>query len=170
MSNFKLFRLAVLLSTALLSSQSWTQEKPYLITSQILEFGELLGLIGTCHLDFDTKELSDMGGRLCPFSYQRYGEPARYTVVAEPGSQIEFRMIGLFSTSEGLSYEPEGVYVVNDLPDVPIQVEKFQTIDSGDTGIINIHIGGTLTTLRAQSFNSTFIIQIEDGISFEVAP
>jgi hypothetical protein len=170
MSNFKLFRLCVLLFTILVCCQSRAQDKPYLITSQILDFGELLGLTGTCHLDFDTKELTDMGGNLCPFNYQSYGEPARYIVVTDPGSQVEFRMVGLFSTSEGLSYVPEGVYVVSDLPDVPILVNQFQTIDSGDTGIINIHIGGTLTTLSAQSFNSNFLIYIEDGISFEAVP
>ncbi len=153
-----------------MSSQSWAEEEPRVNKSQILDFGELLGLPGSCHLDVATKELTDFGGNLCPFSDQRYGEPARYIVVADPGSQIEFRIISYSNLIEGLSYTPEGVYEVSGLPDVPIIINQFQTIDGGATGIIHIVIGGTLTTSSAQSFNSSFLIEIEDGISFEAVP
>lgn len=170
MSNFNYFRLFALLSTVLVSSQLLCQEKPYLTKSKELDFGELLGFTGSCHLDFITKELTDNGGSLCPFSDQRYGEPAHYIIVANPGSQVEFRIISYSNPTEGLSYIPEGIYEVNGLPDVTIVANQFQTIDSGDTGVISIFIGGTLSTSRAQSFNSSFLIEIEDGISFNEVP
>lgn len=167
MLNSRLFPIHILLCTVLLAGQSLAQEKPYINKVQILDFGELLGLPGSCRLDFDTKELSDLGGNLCPFSDQRFGEPLRYLVVADPNSQVEFRVISYLNPAQGLSYAPEGIYEVSGLADVPIIVNQLQTIDAGATGVINIIMGGTLTTSQPQSFNSSFFIEIEDGISFE---
>lgn len=170
MFNSRLFRIHILLCTVLLTGQSWAQEKPYVNKVQILDFGELLGLPGSCHLNFDTKVLSDLGGNLCPFNDQRFGEPLQYLVVADPNSQVEFRVISYSNSDQGLSYAPEGIYEVSGLADVPIIVNQFQTIDAGATGVINIIMGGTLTTSQPQSFNSSFLIEIEDGVSFEAVP
>lgn len=163
-------RLMILFSGMLLMGQSWSQETPYLIISQKLDFGELLGLTGTCHLDAETKEVTDLGGSFCPFIYQRYAEPAHYIIVADPGSQVEFRINTYSNLSNGLNYIPEGIYKVSGLSDVPMLINQFQTINSGSTGVINIRMGGTLTTSRAQSFNTNFLIEIVDGISFEHVP
>jgi hypothetical protein len=170
MTNLRLFRWVFLSMGLSWGGQGWSQERPFATEFEVLSFGTLLGLPGMCYLDVNTKELIDMGGHLCPFSEQVFGVPGRYTIEADPDVQIQIRIVNLARQSNGVSYRVAGIFRVVGLPDVDIMDNSFQTIDSGNTGIITILLGGTLTTADRLSFNSTFELPIEDWINFEQIP
>lgn len=144
--------------------------EPTLNAIQKIDFGELLGMFGTCHLAYDTKILTDQGGGLCPFADVRYGEPGKYLIIATPNSTVRIRIEDRPNSGDGITFTPEGVYQVFEQPDVPIVVKSSQDIYSGDTGVITILMGGTLTTTIDQDFNKTFNISIINGITFDELP
>lgn len=142
----------------------------YITEVNKVDFGELLGLAGSCHLDHSTKVVTDVGGSLCPFTTPPLGEPGKYFIVADPFKQISIRIKNRPNTGDGLTYVPDGVYEVFGLADTAIISNQFQVIDSGATGVINIKLGGTLTSATSQSFNSVFSVVVTEGITFNELP
>jgi hypothetical protein len=144
------------------------QEKPYFREVRIINFGELLGLVGSCELDHETNEVSDGGGSLCPFTGTRYGEAGKYEVVADPNTNIKLKIsIRASINGDGINFIPSGKYEVIGEPDVDIIVNQNQTIFTGSTGVITILVGGTLMATSTQNYNDTYEIEFENGITFD---
>jgi hypothetical protein len=145
-------------------------ERPFFNEVQEIDFGELLGLTGTCLLDHDSGLITDGGGSLCPFPNDRYGTPGKYQIVATPNTNVEILIDRRPNSGDGISYTPSGIFQVFGESDTNITAEITQTINSGSTGVITILLGGTLVASVPQSFNSSFSISIEDGITFNEVP
>ena len=135
-----------------------------------IDFGEILGLSGSCDLDWDTKITSDAGGQLCPSTNVNYGEPGKYVIVADPYTQFSIRIKNRINPGDGLSFYPDGVYRVFGESDINILQNQFQTVDSGATGVITIIIGGTLISAIDQNFNTPYNINISQGITYNELP
>ncbi|WP_293751305.1 hypothetical protein [uncultured Paraglaciecola sp.] len=154
----------------LINSAFAQEERPFFNEVQPIDFGELLGLAGTCILNYDSGLITDGGGSLCPFPNTRFGDPGRYQIVATPFTNVQIMVDRRPNTGDGISYTPAGIYQVFGESDTPIIADLNQTIYSGSTGVITIFLGGTLVSSVAQSFNSSFSISIVDGITFNEVP
>ena len=148
------------------STSVFAYVEPYLTIIDELSFGELTGFSGTCSLDYQTKELSHVSGTLCPFSDGRKGTPGKFFLFGNPNTQISIRIKNKPNTGDGFSYTPSGVYSVSGFSDVAIISNTFQLVNTGNSGLIIINLGGTFTSAVQQSFNSTFDLVIEDAIQF----
>lgn len=166
-NNFKAL-IAGFFTTLVFSA--FAEDLPYINQVQQLEFGELMGLPGSCSLDYDTKIVSDNGGSLCPYSNVIYGEPGQYLVVANSNTDVEIIIASRENDGDGISYTPSGIYRVHGEADIAIIADTTQTISSGSTGVITIMLGGTLTLVSSKDYDSTYTVSIEQGITFNEVP
>tara|TARA_R110000868_G_scaffold372002_2_gene635779 strand:- start:138 stop:644 length:507 start_codon:yes stop_codon:yes gene_type:complete len=168
MSRF-LKKLCISLCTVV-SCTALSQQAPYLNEVKVIDFGTILGLSGTCHLAYDTAIVSDAGGNLCPFQEVVYGTLGKYQIVAAPHTQIQIRIVDRPNNGDGITFTPAGVFQVLGLPDILIAPKTFQTVSTGDTGVITIIMGGTLVNSTPQNFNTSYLFNIESGITFNEIP
>lgn len=146
------------------------EDRPYINIIQHPDFGELMGLPGSCELNYVNNELTDNGGSLCPFTDQRYGEAGHYIIVASANTNITTNISIRTPIGDGLTYTPNGVYRVSGQADVNITAAQDQTIFSGNTGIITVILGGNLTVSQILPYNKSFNIELDDGISVSEVP
>ncbi|WP_448567972.1 hypothetical protein [Thalassotalea ganghwensis] len=144
--------------------------EPYINVTQIIDYGELLPLTGICHIDHDTKEVIDIAGNVCPYPDTRYGEPGRYMLVGNPNTNMSIKIASRLNPGDGMSFAPDGIYQVNGRADIAIVADQFQTVNTGDTGVITIIIGGSLTIHSNLSFNNSYRVDIAQGIVFNELP
>jgi hypothetical protein len=163
-------RMLLILFTTIAFSTNAQEDLPFMNIIHNADFGELLGLPGSCVLDHSTNEVTDAGGSLCPFADQRYGEAGEYIIVATSNTNVTINISIRTDEGDGLNFVPSGVYQVNGESDISITATQDQTIFSGNTGVITIVMGGTLTASNTLAYNASYSIELENGISFNEVP
>jgi hypothetical protein len=163
----KLIINALIIGVIFCTLSATAQEKPYFREIRTVNFGELVGLIGTCELDHVTNEISDGGGSLCPYTGTRYGEAGKYEIVGNPNTNIKIRVSIITNQGDGLNFVPDGVYQVLGQPDTELIAAQDQTVFTGSTGVITILMAGTLISVSPQGYSSTYDIDFVNGITFD---
>lgn len=139
---------------------------PYHSVTQTVSFGEIFGFPGVCTLDYFTQRVESVSGSLCEHASINFGRPGKIVIYGNPNTQMNIRLSNKINEGDGISYSALGIYSVQGLADVVIIPDSTQTIDTGSTGNIVIHIGGTLTNTEQQSFSVNYEYTIVDFLEY----
>jgi hypothetical protein len=141
--------------------------EPLFTSTKQLNFGIILGRIGSCYLNPATEILSPLSGSFCP-SFMQRGTRAEHVIHADPNTIIRIRFKSINITADGLIYTPDGVFVVSGSPDAPINANTYHDIDSGASGTITMYVGGTLSSSINYPNSYTYSYDFVDGIEWYV--
>lgn len=119
--------------------------EPFFTSIKQLNYGTILGRVGSCYLDPDTEILSLQSGSFCP-SFMQKGTRAEHVIHADPNTIIRIRFKSINITEDGLIYTPDGIFVVSGSPNEPINANTYHDIDTGPSGTITMYVGGTLSS------------------------
>jgi hypothetical protein len=144
--------------------------EPQLNIINDIDFGEVFGMSGICHLDASTNAVTDGGGGLCQSSDPQTGEPGTYIIVGNPNTSINVQIKIRPNTDDGFTFTPDGMFEVFGQPDIPIIANQNHVVPTGDSGVITIKLGGTLNAVFDQNFNSSYSIELINGIIFNELP
>jgi hypothetical protein len=159
-----MFKIALIYSLLL---PFYSYAEPVFNSNRQLDFGTILGFSGSCYLDAETETLYRLSGNFCPNSFAK-GFRAEHVLIADPNTEFLIKFKTANVPEAGLVYEPDGVFVVDGLADVPINADSSQVINTGSSGTITMYVGGTLTSSINQppSFNYSYVFI--NGIEWNV--
>jgi hypothetical protein len=161
---FKKFIIIIVLSLSPVIAFS----APYLNVIDDISFGNLLGKTGSCELNAITNVIGNQSGNLC--LYNETGTPGRYLIISSSNKVIRIKISTKTNSGDGIVFVPSGVYRVTGELDVVIVADQYQDIDTGDTGILEIKLGGALTAHLTLSLASTFSFTNLTGIDWNELP
>jgi len=158
--------LVVFSSSALLVSYSIQAITPTFNFVQDIEFGTVLPTTGSCLMHPETAELFAYSGEfICSISEE--AQNGIYTIIANPNKEIQVRFTPNLDDGSGIMFNPrvqmesdtERKYIVNNI--------SFVSINSGDSGIVNLYLGGELTITTVFSFERIIPFNFVDAIEWD---
>jgi hypothetical protein len=142
--------------------------RPFLNTDREINFGSVLFVPGNCTMSHVDGSFSNINPAvMCGTGGN--GSPGRYVIFADPNRQVSVKLLQRDNSGDGLMFIPEG-QLISDTETHAITAGVAQEIDSGVSGIVNIHVGGRLFVLTSISPSSSFEFTLEDGIEWSVLP
>ena len=131
---------------------------------QEIKFGNLILSTGSCRMSpADGRVSSFQGAFLCELPGEV--QLGKYTIIANRDTQVQVKMLPNLDNGDGYTFNV-WVGLVSDVAQaVILDNTEFVEINSGDSGIININVGGTLSVYSmlpaGQTFNFTYFPAIE---------
>ena len=132
---------------------------------QTIKFGTVLPATGSCLMHPETAELFAFQGEfICALSES--AQNGIYTIIANPNKDIAIRFTPNLDDGAGIIFNPrvqlesdtERKYILNN--------NNFVLIDSGDSGIVNLFLGGELSISEIFAFDQTISFDFVDAIEW----
>ncbi|AEP30356.1 hypothetical protein [Brumicola nitratireducens] len=132
---------------------------------QTIKFGTVLPATGSCLMHPETAELFAFQGEfICAISES--AQNGIYTIIANPNKDIEIKVTPSLDDGAGIMFNPrvqlesdtERKYILNN--------NNFVIIDSGDSGIVNLFLGGELSISEIFAFDQTISFNFVDAIEW----
>lgn len=141
---------------------------PYFATNTEINFGAVLFVQGNCTMSHVNGAFSNISpAAMCGAGGN--GTPGRYVIVANPNQTVSFTMSQRNNQGDGLMFIPEG-QLISDTENHAFSAGVAQEINSGVSGVVNIHIGGRLFILTPMSPSSNLGFTFVDGIEWSIVP
>lgn len=141
---------------------------PFFVTNRALSFSQILFIQGNCTMSHVNGAFSNVNPAvMCGWAGN--GTPGRYVVIANPGRQIRIRILQRDNQGDGFIFLPEGE-LISDTETLQITAGIAQDIDSGVSGVVNIHLGGRLFVVSPTTPSTSFNLILVDGIEWEELP
>lgn len=151
-------------ATLLIAMSPSLQADPTIAELTDIQFGELVPKSGYC-------ELSPSDGSLTSPTNMCLGpaQLAHYRLTGDPNTDIRIRFNEIEDSSLGLFFQPT-IYMENDLGTTQtwLFTNSYTTMSTGSDGLIDIYVGGRLTT--SKGLNSLDSYQLSFEVDFEYAP
>lgn len=135
---------------------------------QEISFGQTLFIPGNCYLDPETGYVSDLPPSIMCVATGT-GKVGHYVIIANPNKQIRIKILQKNNDGDGFIFTPEG-FIESDTHTEAITVNVAQEINSGNSGVVDIFIGGQLYSTEEISPSSIFSFERTDGIEWEELP
>jgi hypothetical protein len=168
-----MFRLASLITiyclSVTVSFNTWAITPTFNIVQEI-NFGPLTLATGSCRmLPLDGRIIAFEGTFLCdlPSDVRQKG---KYTIIANPNKQVQFRFSRILDDGDGYSFNPRVNLISDSNQTVLFDTTEFVQINSGDSGIINIDIGGDLKVTELIPPGQTINFTFENAIQWNELP
>jgi hypothetical protein len=131
---------------------------------QEIKFGSLILSTGSCRMIPSTGALISFQGMfLCDLPSE--SQVGKYTIIANPNKQVQVKMLPNLDNDDGYEFNARVNMVSDSEQKVIFNTTDFVEINSGDSGMINIDVGGDLTVYSllpsGQTFNFTYEPAIE---------
>ncbi|TWX67483.1 hypothetical protein [Colwellia sp. C1TZA3] len=162
------FRFTFLFTFIVFSWSNIALSAAYFSTLDELSFGELMGFPGSCEMDALTGDIGNQTGSFC--LYDKKGTVGSYLIVSSAYKVISIKINRRMNSGDGITFIPSGVYQVSGEADIAILPDQLQNINTGDTGILHIKLGGSLRSNQALSFSSLFTFTNIAGIEWDELP
>lgn len=137
---------------------------------QEINFGPLTLSTGSCRmLPSDGRIIAFEGSFLCdlPSNNTQVG---KYTIIANPNKQVQVRFSRILDDGNGYRFNPRMNLVSDSNQTVIFNTTEFVQINSGDSGIININVGGDLTVYELIPPGQTINFVFENAIQWDELP
>ncbi|WP_158968169.1 hypothetical protein [Paraglaciecola sp. L3A3] len=137
---------------------------------QEINFGKLTLSTGSCRmLPADGRIIAFEGTFLCdlPSEGRQVG---KYTIIANPNKQVQVRFKRILDDDNGYRFNPR-MHLISDVSQkVIFDTTEYVQINSGDSGIINIDVGGDLTVYELIPPGQTINFVFDDAIAWNELP
>lgn len=158
----------ILLFMTLLSQTSKAEITPVFGTNNEIAFGAILFVSGNCTMSHVDGSFSDVSPAvMCGTAGN--GDPGRYVIIATPNKQVSIKVLQRNNQGDGIMFIPQG-QLISDTETLTITPGIAQEIDSGLSGVVNIHLGGRLFVLSQINPGTQFEITLSEGIEWSVLP
>lgn len=152
----------------LYSNYTLAEIVPYFETNNEINFGSVLFVPGNCTMSHENGSFSNINPAvMCGAGGN--GTPGRYVIVANPNQQISIKLLQRDNQGDNLMFIPQGE-LISYTETHTISAGVAQVIDSGATGVVNIHVGGRLFVLSTISPSSNIEFTYENGIVWSIVP
>lgn len=149
-------------------STSSTYAAPIFGTNEEINFGPVLFITGNCTMNHINGSFSDVNPAvMCGVGGR--GTPGRYVIITDPNKQVQIEILQRDNQGDGILFIPQGE-LISDTETHTITPGIAQEIDSGASGVVNIHLGGRLFILSYQNPSSNIEVTLIDGIEWSVLP
>ncbi len=137
---------------------------PTFSVNQEINFGSVILTTGSCSMIPTTGALTYYQGMfICEFP--KGAQNGSYTITANPNKIVQIKMKPNLDNGNGYMFNPKASVFSDVQQKVIYNNNDFVEINSGDSGIINIYLGGDLTVYNnipsGQTINFTFDEAIE---------
>lgn len=128
--------------------------EPYITETNRLHFGELIYIPGGCVMDYDTRLLTNnTPANICITSH---GQLGKYRIFSNPNTTVSINVKAHNDDGSGIIFVPEG-RAISDAENKTFLANTGFTIDSGTSGIIDIHVGGRIQINAILSSNTNYL-------------
>lgn len=142
--------------------------EPSIIELSKLSFAEVLHFIGSCEMDYDTAAVVDLpGSKTCMFSAS--GTVGKYRIFSNPNSTVSIRVNQKLNTGDGVRFVPKGRITTSDIS-FEISSNFNYQVNSGTSGVVDLFIGGRLYIESDLNPNTSYELDIPDGLDWSVSP
>ena len=126
----------------------------YIAQTSLIHFGFLIHIPGSCDMAYDTKLITNTSAsNICTSSA---GQLGKYRIYANPNTQVQIKVKSHNDNGSGIIYIPNGE-LGSDAETLLIVADVNKTIDSGASGIIDIHLGGSMYLNNMLSSSTNYI-------------
>lgn len=141
---------------------------PVLNTIQEVSLGQVLFTQGNCTISHVNGSFSNVNpGAMC--GWEGNGTPGRFTIIANPSRQIRIKILQRTNEGDGFIFIPQGE-LLSDTETLSITSDVAQDIDSGPSGIVNIHMGGQFFMVSPAAPNTIYELIKVNGIEWSELP
>ena len=131
-------------------------------------FGEIVFIPGSCHLDYVSGEVTDIGGSTTCINGTT-GIVGKYNIIANAERQVSIKILQRDNEGDNLLFIPEGE-LVSSAETIVIIPNVAQEINSGATGVITINLGGRLYVTQFLTPSTDYSVTKIDGIEWSQLP
>ena len=143
---------------------------PALNVVRDIHFGDVLPIPGSCRMFASTGIITSYVGQYICLLHDT-AQNGRYTIIANPNKIIRVKVLPDQNTGDGVIFNP---YIemrsVGFVKEVIYNNVGFKQINSGPDGIVDLYIGGDLTTSTTFAYGQTINFNFADAIEWYEDP
>jgi hypothetical protein len=135
-----------------------------------IDFGKVLPVPGSCRMSASTGIIiSYIGQNICILTST--AQNGRYTIIANPNKIIRVKILPNQNTGNGVVFNPYIELVSTGFTkNIIYNNVGFKQINSGGDGIVDLYVGGDLTTSTTYSYGQKVTFSFVDAIEWYEEP